>query len=120
MKPKVLFVLCCLLYFSQSFAQRRNVYYFKNSGDKVKLLDSADFIRVVSEPDSGTKLYNVHDYYKDKKSKFIGKSSEIDPIKLEGQGMSYYPSGKKKQYANYKDGSICLFPKWQVIYLPKV
>jgi antitoxin component YwqK of YwqJK toxin-antitoxin module len=107
MKPSTIFsILFCLLCFNQGFAQRQNVYFLKNSGVQVNLRDSADFIRVVSEPDSGTTLYNVKEYYKTGKIRLIGKTSKIEPLQLEGQCVTYFPSGKKRIYANYKDGRL--------------
>lgn len=89
------------------FAQKKqNVYFLKNNGSYVNLKDSADFIRVVQEPDSGSFLYNVFDYYPNGNSKMIGKSSDIDPIKLEGQNVSYYPDKNKKRVAAYRNGRI--------------
>lgn len=100
-------IICCLLYFTPGIAQKKqNVYFLKNSGAQVKLRDSADYIRVVSEPDSGATLYNVKDYYKSGKLMMIGKTSKVDPILLEEECMAYYPSGKKKQYSHYKQGHL--------------
>ncbi|MDB5011385.1 MAG: hypothetical protein JWQ06_2174 [Mucilaginibacter sp.] len=107
MKISTLFLLVYILASINSvFAQRQNVYFLKNSGAEVKLRDSADFIRIVSEPDSGTTFYNVKEYYKSGKLKLISKTSKIIPLVLEGQCMTYYPSGSKKQYANYKSGKL--------------
>ena len=91
----------------QSFAQKKqNVYFLKNDGREVKLKDSADFIRIVQEPDSGSVLYNVLEYYKNGKPKLVGKSSTVDPIKLEGMMLSYYSNTKRKRVANYNKGKI--------------
>ena len=97
-------VLPFLLVFSQVSAQRQNVYFIKNSGEHVDVKDSADYIRIVSEPDSGSTLYNVKEYYKNGKRKLIGKSSTIDPITLEGQAASFYLSGKRNEVCNYEKG----------------
>lgn len=106
MKLKFLITaICCLFFITQSFAQKKqNVYFLKNSGMIVSNIDSADFIRVVSEPDSGSTLYNVAEYYKNNKIKLSGKSSRVDPPWFEGACVSYYPSGKKKDLVNYKGG----------------
>ncbi len=95
-------IVCCLLYVDQSFAQKRNVYFLKNSGAEVKVIDSADFIRIVSEPDSGSVLFNVSEMYLNKARKLIGKSSRVMPLSLEGQCITYYPSGIKREIVNYK------------------
>lgn len=96
----------CLFYITQSVAQKRqNVYFLKSSGSKVDKIEDADFFRMVSEPDSGSTLYNVAEYYKNKTPKLSGKSSQVDPQVYQGQRVSYYPSGKKHEVANYKDGN---------------
>ena len=86
------------------FAQKQNVYFLKNDGRYVNVKDSADYIRIVREPDSGTVLYNVLDYYLNGNRKMVGKSSTIDPITLEGTSASFYPNKKRKQVANYEKG----------------
>lgn len=107
MKPKFYlasFIACFLVL--NGFAQKQNVYFLKDDGRYVNLKDSADYIRIVREPDSGMVLYNVLEYYLNGNLKFVGKSSTIDPIKLEGQTLSYYPNKKKKQVATYEKGHI--------------
>lgn len=93
----------CLM---QGYAQRSNIYFLKNSGIKVSTRDSADFTRVVSEPDSGSLFYNVTEYYQNGKKKLISKSRNIDEMIFEGQCLRFYPSGKKQQFATYKAGVI--------------
>ncbi|WP_448702274.1 TonB family protein [Mucilaginibacter sp. AW1-3] len=94
----------CLLAGMAAFAQKQNVYFLKNNGKKVSIKDSADYIRIVSEPDSGTTLYNLKDYYLSGKAKLIGKTSRIEPVLLEGQCITYFPSGKRKELTSYKKG----------------
>ncbi len=107
MKSKFYFASFIACFFVlNGFAQKQNVYFLKNDGRYVDLKDSADFIRIVREPDSGTVLYNVLDYYLNGKLKLIGKSSTVDPIKLEGMTLSYYPNTKKKRVANYDKGKV--------------
>ena len=89
---------CCV-------AQKKNVYFLKNDGKQVDIRDSADFIRVVQEPDSGSVLYNVFDFYKNNSKKMVGKSSTIDPQKFEGPCISFYPNGKRKALTSYKKGA---------------
>jgi TonB family protein len=107
MKLKFLIAaVCCLFYITQSVAQKKqNVYFLKNSGSKVDKVDDADFIRVVSEPDSGSILYNVAEYYKNKTLKLSEKSSQVDPQVFEGLCVTYYPTGKKQEVVNYKGGN---------------
>lgn len=107
MKPKFYlasFIACFLVL--NGFAQKQNVYFMKNDGRYVNLKDSADYIRIVREPDSGTVLYNVMEYYPSGNTKFLGKSSTVDPIKLEGTTASFYPDKKRKRVATYEKGNI--------------
>jgi TonB family protein len=85
-------------------AQREVVYLLKNNGEYVKNGDSADFVRVVRQPDSASTLYNVLEFYKNGKTKSAGKSSSIDPPIYEGQRLDFYQSGNRKILANYKKG----------------
>ncbi|GAA4325329.1 hypothetical protein GCM10023149_27590 [Mucilaginibacter gynuensis] len=97
-----------LLVFSavSSFAQRQNIYFLKNDGRFVSSKDSADYIRIVSEPDSGTVLYNVADFYKNGKRKLVGKSATIESFKPEGIVISYYNNGNRKAVNNYANGLL--------------
>lgn len=98
------FIACFLVL--NGFAQKQNVYFLKNDGREVKLKDSADFIRIVREPDSGTVLFNVLEYYLNGNTKFLGKSSTVKPIKLEGMTVSFYPNKSRKQVAAYEKGKL--------------
>ncbi len=99
------FIACFLL--SNAIAQKKqNVYFLKNDGTYVTKKEDADFVRVVQEPDSGSVLYNVSDYYLNNNIKLIAKSSAIEPVVLEGMVVSYYPNKRKKQIANYTKGSL--------------
>jgi TonB family protein len=94
-----------LFYIQQSFAQgKEEVYFLKNSGVEVDKLEDADFMRIISPPDSGSTFYNVAEYYKDKTRRFVGKSSKPTAVVYEGQCQYYYPSGKKRDVATYKAG----------------
>lgn len=98
------FISCFLV--MNSFAQKQNVYFLKDNGRYVSTKDSADFVRIIREPDSGSVLYNVLDYYPNNNIKLVAKSSAIEPVILEGMAMSYYPNKRKKQIANYAKGSL--------------
>lgn len=100
MKHSLLLVIC-LLPISFAFAQRQNVYFLKTDGRLVSTQDSADYIRVVKEPDSGSVLYNIEEYYLNHKPKLIGKSTEIFPSYLMGDCISYYPTGKRQSILHY-------------------
>lgn len=105
MKSSILSTAIFCTFFSGAFAQK---YYTttlrKNNGQEVFQLDSADFISVISEPDAGSKLYNVQEFYKDKKPKLIGKSKNYKEIMFQGVVENFYPSGKKKELTTYVDG----------------
>ncbi|MCC8425585.1 energy transducer TonB [Mucilaginibacter sp. UR6-11] len=96
--------ICCVFCFYQGFGQKQTVFFLKNSGEKVDKIEKADFFRAITGPDSGSTLYNVAEYYKDNKLKLISKTSNIDPLSFEGQCISYYPTGKKQEIANYHNG----------------
>ncbi len=96
------FIACFLVL--NSFAQKQNVYFLKDNGQYVDVKDSADYIRIVREPDSGTVLYHVSEYYLNGNPKFVGKSSAVDPVRLEGQSISFYPNKNKKRVCVYEKG----------------
>ena len=101
-----LFFIAFLGLASATFAQRQNQYFFKNNGSRVKLRDSADYLRVVKEPEQGGKLYKVEEYYLDGTEKSLGFSKTIDPLKYEGAYISYYKNGNKQVAGNYSDGLL--------------
>ncbi|MBB3054806.1 energy transducer TonB [Mucilaginibacter gotjawali] len=81
-----------------------SISYFKNDGKYVNNKDSADYFRFVSEPDSGTVLFNVTEYYKSGKRKLIGKTPKPDPFYLEGQCATFFESGIRKSTCTYSKG----------------
>ena len=101
----LMFSSCMLLVFTAS-AQKQNVYFLKNNGDYVKKADSADFIRIVQEPEKGSTLYPTKEFYKSGPRKSYGYSSRIDPPLYEGPFLSFFENGMKKQYINYVKGKI--------------
>jgi TonB family protein len=105
MKLKFLHLLIiCLFCIQQSFGQNKgDVYFLKNSGARVDKLEDADYFRVV-EPDSGSTIYNFTEYYKDKTLKTVGKVLDAKLLLFEGLCRMYYPSGKRREIANYKSG----------------
>jgi TonB family protein len=104
MKP--LFITIFLFTASFGFAQKKiiSVSYLKNDGKYVTMRDSADYFRLVTEPDSGSVFYNVAEYYKDSKRKLIGMSSTIDPPVFEEQCVRFYKNGNKQSITTYKKG----------------
>jgi len=103
---KLLLIPISLLITSFSFAQRQNVYFLKYNGKYVDSKDSADYIRIVREPDSASVLYNIFEFYLNGKKKLIGKSSTINPPTFEGQCISFYRNGLKENLSNYKKGLL--------------
>jgi TonB family protein len=82
--------------------QRQNVYFLKNNGTEVSVKDSADFIRIIAEPDSGTVYFKLTEVYPDGKKKAIGTLSGYNPLFYEGPYVSYYTNGKPETRVNYK------------------
>lgn len=105
----LLFVFSTASCFGQKAGTRTkkyNTYFYNDKHERVHTLDSADFIQFVIEPDRGSNLYNIEEYYKNNTRRFVGKSSRISPVMLQDQGMSFYPNGHKKQVAQYLNGEI--------------
>jgi len=97
-------ILFFVAIYTAAFSQKQNVYFLKNDGKQVSTKDSADYVRILSEPDSGSVLYNVKDYYLNGKPRFVGKSAQVDPLVLDGSSIMFYPSGKRKEMATYNQG----------------
>jgi TonB family protein len=95
-----------ILLFASVYAQKQNIYFLKKNGYYVKNVDSADFIRIVQEPEKGSTLYPTKEFYKSGPRKSYGYSSRIDPPLYEGQFLSFFENGKKKQYIKYVNGKI--------------
>ena len=105
---KKLFCLSSIFLFSclTVFAQRKNTYLIKNNGEYVLKADSADYFRTVEEPAKGSSLYLIKEFYINGNRKSVGYSLKIDPPSYEGQNISYFENGKKKQIANYVNGKL--------------
>ncbi|WP_345950126.1 hypothetical protein ABDD95_01450 [Mucilaginibacter sp. PAMB04274] len=106
---KYILAVCCLFTATLCLAQKaktQQVFYFRNDGTKVPLVDSADFIRAVSLPDSGSTLFGITDFYRNSKPKMMGKSSTIDPPTFEGQAVTYYSNGKRESVLTYTQGAL--------------
>jgi TonB family protein len=93
-----LFFIC----FLATAQKKQNTYFLKNNGKEVELKDSADFIRIIEEPDSGEKNFVVQEFYVNGKRKLIGKASIFKPIIIyEGNVACYNKDGIKKSSTNY-------------------
>lgn len=99
----ILFLLCT---YTGLFAQKQNVYFIKDDGQYVEVKDSADFIRVVQEPDKGSELFMIRQYYPDGKLKSVGLSMKIDPPVYDGMYRELYKNGSRKQVATYVQGKL--------------
>jgi TonB family protein len=103
MKKLILLFLSVFFILSASAQKKQNIYFLKNSGVEVKLKDSADYIRVIEEPDSGEKHFNIKEFYADGPKKLIGRVSSFEPrVIYEGVILSYHKNGMKKSTINYK------------------
>jgi TonB family protein len=100
----LLMVLLCTC--TGIFAQKQNVYLIKDNGQYVQKQDSADYVRIVQEPDKGSALYPINEFYKDGKIRSMGLSRRIDPPLYEGLYRSMYNNGNKKQVATYEKGKL--------------
>jgi TonB family protein len=89
-----------------SFAQKQNVYFLTDSDKYVSTQDSADYIRIVREPDRASTLFNVFEYYPNGKPKSLGKSSTIEPPTYEGEFATFYANGKKKRIFHFSNNRL--------------
>ena len=112
------FTILFICYSCVVFAQQNQttkilaVSFIKKDGGYTHARDSAEYIRIISEPDSGSTLFNASELYRNGKQKFLGKSSKRNYLSPEGQCITYYPSGIKKSVQNYKEGKqigLCYF-----------
>ncbi|MFI5163200.1 MAG: TonB family protein [Sphingobacteriales bacterium] len=110
-KKAFIFILSigyCACTFAQGnadFFKKSYIYYLKNTGQLVAQKDSADYIRVISPPDStDLNLFVVRDFYPDGKPKLIGTS--LIPyyyLKRQGIFVEYFPNGHRKQIVSYEN-----------------
>jgi TonB family protein len=105
MKKIILLVFLCIM-FSKAYAQKKqNIYFLKNNGKKVALKDSADYIRVIQEPDSGETAFILREFYINEKRKTTGKVSAFEPnLVYEGVVMRFDKEGKRKEITTYERG----------------
>ncbi|WP_443946378.1 energy transducer TonB [Pedobacter sp. AW1-32] len=86
--------------------KRQNVYFIKNeipTGNQ----KTADYRRVIQEPDSGSTLYNVYEFYPDNTEKTIGFVSIFEPMLVyEGRKQSFNKKGTLIADCNYENGKL--------------
>jgi hypothetical protein len=73
--------------------------YLKKSGRVVDNKDSADYLRVITMPDTSIDrdLYRVYDYYPNGKLKMLGTSlTENVNLVLDGVCIDFFMNGKRK------------------------
>lgn len=103
-KIVLLFVILCSFQIAKA-QKKQNVYFFKNNGKEVNVKDSADFVRVVQEPDSGETNFVLLEYYADGKRKTVGKVSAFEPrLVYEGVILRFNIEGKRKEITSYEKG----------------
>ena len=61
-KIVLLIAILCLLQITKA-QKNQNVYFFKNSGKEVQIKDSADYVRIIQELDSGETNFNLLEFY---------------------------------------------------------
>lgn len=105
MVQKLLTFLLISMAVTNATAQKRNIYYLKNSGEEVKLKDSADFIRIIQEPDSTNIHYKIFEFFPDNTPKLTGHvSSYGNTLTYEGLVMTFNKYGKKSTRVSYING----------------
>jgi TonB family protein len=107
---KSIFIFILVTFFLQGVKAEKSdslVVYLKNSGQKVKTIDSADYFRVIFPPDTSVDrdLYRVYDYYLDGKPKSVGTSlTGTINLVLDGTCLNFFPNGKRKSSLQFKNG----------------
>lgn len=103
MRKVILLSLILFALLNASAQKKQRIYFLLNDGEEILFRDSADYIRVIEEPDSGEILFNIREFYPNGTQKLLGKVSSFDPsIVYEGTVISYFKSGVKKNSITYK------------------
>lgn len=99
---KFLAIIFIILSFA-SYSQSGKIYFIKNNGRFVNDKDSADFMRIVNEPDSGLVYYKVTEFYPNSVRKLIGTASIYWPkVIWEGPSITFDKQGRKVQHVTYQ------------------
>lgn len=102
------FLILLLIAFSLNiYAQKKqNVYYVKN-GIPTTDIKNADFRRIIQEPDSGSNLFNIFEFYLDNTEKTIAKASKYEPkLVFEDVFQSFNEKGILIEKLNYENGKL--------------
>lgn len=128
MKQFIVVIYFCLLCGIANAQKKQNVYFFTKDEKEVSTKDSANFARIILEPDSGETNFVLQEYYANGKRKTVGKVSAFEPrLRHEGVIMRFDSLGKRKEITTYEKGvpqgmSYHYFPDGklhkQVEYLP--
>ena len=118
--------LFILLFSLHSFAQKKQKVYFIKDEIPVENAADADYRRIIQEPDSGSKFFNLFEFYPNDVEKTVGhvsgfenrliyeglvkrynkqgilvEESNYSRGKLDGESKSFYESGKLKSILSY-------------------
>lgn len=105
MKKIILLLSLCLLFGVVNAQKKQNVYFLKNNGKEVSTKDSADFVRIIQEPDSAQTDFVLQEIYRNGKRKTLGKISSFEPrLVYEGVLMRFDTLGKRKEITTYEKG----------------
>lgn len=105
---KKLFTLFFTLSTLFSVAQKKqNVYFLDKKGKIVANKDSAEYIRIIQEPDSGSVNYVLQEFYLDGTQKRFGTVSRFEPkLVLEGSVTGFYENGKRESIENFVNNNL--------------
>jgi len=78
---------------------------YRNNGKEVIDIDSADFLRIVQSPDSGSSLFIIKEFFPDGRKKSIAHSVTMVPS-YEGSYISFHENGSKKEVSSYHNGTL--------------
>lgn len=119
MSKKALFILIISIVCSFSAKAQKDtlVYYMRTYrvsetmtfDGQVQIKDSAEFYRVILPRDTNSdkNLFMVVDYYKDGKTKMMGKSIDQSyQLPLEGACIEFFPNGHRKSIKNFEGGKL--------------
>ena len=99
------FFLSLLLFSLTGYAQKKQNIYFLKAERIVSSKDSADYIRIIQEPDSGSTNFLLFEYYLDNSKKRMGAVSKFESnLVFEGSVVSFYKTGKRKEVLVYENG----------------